>query len=149
MMIPNLLTGSPDDIFKNYRTVSMDCIKDHEETYIDLPTRYSHDANLLYECLMNSLDLNARAKIIIWKEDYWCKDFPSGNLLLKVIIREWHLDTNVTISGIRNRLSSLDSYLPTIDYDISKFNMYVKSLMRQLEARGQLSNDILINLFKG
>ena len=149
MMIPNLITGVSDNMLRNYGTMSLDCITAHEKSYINLSTREAQDTNLLYECLMNSLDPDARAKVIIWRDDYWCTDLPSGNLILKIIIRECHLDTNATIAGIRNRLSSLDSYISTVDYDIRKFNMYVKSLIRQLGSRGQRSNDLLINLFEG
>ena len=48
-----------------------------------------------------------------------------------------------------NRLSALDVYLPTVGYNITKFNMYVKNLVDQLRARGEYTNDLLINLFKG
>ena len=34
-------------------------------------------------------------------------------------------------------------------YNIPKFNLYVKKLIKQLLARGETSNDLLVNLFKG
>ena len=70
-------------------------------------------------------------------------------MLLKVIIRESHIDTNATVSHIRTHLSSLDTYLPTIGHDIGKRNDYVTSLHDALLARGEVSNDLLVNLFKG
>jgi hypothetical protein len=70
-------------------------------------------------------------------------------MLLKVIIRESHIDTNATVSHIRTQLSSLDTYLPTIGHDIGKLNDYVTSLHDALLARGEVSNDLLVNLFKG
>ena len=98
---------------------------------------------------MNSLSPEAKAKINIWRNNYWVNRNPSGNLLVKVVIRECHLDTNATIASIRQRLPSLDTYLPTIDYDIGKLNMYVKTLLDQLAARGETSTDMLSNLFTG
>lgn len=149
MMIPNQITGESDFLIHHYGTIPLSRINTHEATYISLPTRQAQDTALLYECLMNSLGHVARAKVTPWKLDYFCQGLPSGNLLLKVIIRECHLDTNATTAGIRQRLSSLDTYLPTIDYDVGKFNMHVKSLTTQLQARGEYSNDLLMNLFKG
>ena len=39
--------------------------------------------------------------------------------------------------------------MPTIGHDITKFNMHVKDLLRQLTARGETTQDLLVNLFKG
>ena len=69
--------------------------------------------------------------------------------LLKIIVRESHLDTNATTNQIRTKLSNLDQYVMTIDSDIGKFNDHVKSLVQALAARNQTTTDILINLFKG
>ena len=44
---------------------------------------------------------------------------------------------------------SLDTYIGTIECEISKFNAQVKLLSAGLSARGQTSNYLLINLFKG
>ena len=73
----------------------------------------------------------------------------SGVALLKVIIRESHLDTNATTNQIRTKLSSLDTYILTIDCDIGKLNQYVKLLVQSLAARNQTTSGLLINLFKG
>ena len=62
---------------------------------------------------------------------------PSGNLLLKVIIRESHLNTNMTTQSIRRKLGNLDEYIVKIDSDITKFNSYVKLLVNSLTARGK------------
>jgi len=43
----------------------------------------------------------------------------------------------------------LDTYIKTVDSDIEKFNNYVKGLLRDLEARGETTQDLLSNLFKG
>ena len=72
-----------------------------------------------------------------------------GVALLKIIIRESHLDTNATTNQIRTKLSNLDSYILTIDSDIGRFNQYVKLLVQSLTARNQTTSDLLVNLFKG
>ena len=75
--------------------------------------------------------------------------YESGNLLLKVLVRESHLDTNATTSWIRTQLSSLDEYMMIIGSNIGKFNFHVQTLMGSLTARGETSTDLLTNLFKG
>jgi hypothetical protein len=98
---------------------------------------------------MASISKEAKNKILIWRDQYTVNGFSSGNLLLKIIIRESHLDTNATTSSICTKVSNLDSYIVTIASDITKFNAYVKLLIDSLKARGETSNNLLTNLFKG
>ena len=149
MMIPDPMGGPNKYLLDHYGSVSMNSIRTHETTYITQPNRDAQDTYLLYECVMNSLSPEAKSKINIWRNDFLVDGHPSGNLLVKVVIRECHLDTNATVASIRQRLASLDIYLPTIDYDIGKLNMYVKTLLDQLAARGETSTDLLSNLFAG
>ena len=46
-------------------------------------------------------------------------------------------------------MTNLDRYLPTIGQDITKFNTYMKLLTDGLRSRGEVTNDLLIDLFKG
>ena len=43
----------------------------------------------------------------------------------------------------------MDRYIVTIGNDITKFNGYVKGLVQSLAARGERTEDLLSNLFKG
>jgi hypothetical protein len=152
MMIPEDATNvlsNINNLIENYGQISLDTIQAFEATYIDQPIRPAQDTYMLYKCLMNSISKEGKSKIMIWRSQFHVGGLPSGNLLLKVIIRESHLDTNATISTIRTKLSNLDSYMLSIGGDIEKFNTYVKGLEESLTARGQITTDLLINLFKG
>ena len=83
----------------------------------------------------------------IWKKDYWIGDKPSGNRLLKVMIRESYLDKNATTS-IRSKLANIHNYLPTVGHEISLLNMYVKKQAYLLISRGENTSYLLIILFK-
>ena len=85
---------------------------------------------MLYECLMNSLFKEAKDTVTTSKDEYFLEDKPSGSSLLKLIIKESHIDTNATTGNIRKKISSLDSYMPTIDHNIRTFNTYVKIWFR-------------------
>ena len=109
---------------------------------------------MLYHCLLNSLSKEAKTKVQLFQAEYIVMNdngtiVPSGNLLLKIIVRESHLDTNATTTSIRRKLSSLDKYINTINNDVTKFNAYVKGLLMALSARGERTEDLLSNLFKG
>ena len=139
---------------REYGTIDMDAITKFERTYLGMELRTAQDSYMMYMCLLNSLTKEAKMKVQIWEEEYMIENnqgtkVPSGNLLLKVIIRESHLDTNATTQAIRTKLSNLDRYIVTIGNDITKFNGYVKSLVQSLAARGEKTEDLLSNLFKG
>lgn len=136
-------------LIENYGLMSIDRIRRFEETYLGQESRAAQDNYMLFKCLMNSISKEGKNKVVIWREQYTVNGITSGNLLLKIIIRESHLDTNATTTSIRTKLSGLDVYLPSIGSDITKFNVYVKLLIDSLTARGETTQDLLINLFKG
>jgi hypothetical protein len=136
------------DIIHNYGQLTLQQVRDHASTYIDQHNRQAQNNAQLYHCLMNSLTKEAKAKVMIWRRDYTVLNELSGACLLKIIIRESHVDTRSTVLHIREKLSSLDSYIKSIDYDIVKFNTYVKDLLDSLSARGQVTEDLLAFVLK-
>ena len=134
---------------KEYGSIDIDLIREYEGSYVDQQVRQAQDAYMLYTCLMNSLSAEGKDKVGVWEAQYTAANLPSGNLLLKVIIRESHLDTNATTTFIRTQLSGLDTYILEIGNDITMFNGHVKTLVEALLARGETTNDLLTNLFKG
>ena len=141
-------------LLKEYGTISLERIARFERSYLGKEVRPAQDSYMMYQCLLNSMSKEAKIKVQVWESEYIVMNdegtfVPSGNLLLKVIIRESHLDTNATTQAIRTKLSNLDLYIQTINCDITKFNGYVKQLIMSLSARGHRTEDLLSNLFKG
>jgi hypothetical protein len=145
----NILKINGKSLTTDYGQIDLSQIKTHVETYINRRTRKSQDSMMLYQCLKDSLTDEARATINLHESEYNVNGQPSGPLLLKVIVRESHNDTNATVKFIRERLSSLDTYMTTVDSDITKFNQHVQSNIIALHARGETTHDLLSNLFKG
>lgn len=148
-IIPNDPNSQLNNLIENYGRISLAEIRAFEETYLSLEIRPAQDAWMLYQCLMSSISKEGKDKITIWSNQYTVNGQFSGNLLLKIIIRESYLDTNATTANIRKKLSSLDTYILTIDSDITRFNIHVSLLIDSLTARGESTQDLLINLFKG
>ena len=158
--ILNVNVSEDDDVediqnlIENYGTLTLEQVARWEGTYIATPSRAAQDTYmLLYSCYMSSLTAAAKKKIMIWLDQYSIdvagNKYDSGVALLKVIIRESHLDTNATTNSIRTKFSLLDTYISTVNSDIGKFNQYVNLLLQSLTARNQSTSDLLINLFKG
>lgn len=137
------------DLTTAYGQLSLEQVRAHAATYIHREVRAAQDSMQLYQCLTSSLTKEGKAKVMLRKAEYTVRGIPSGTCLLKVIISASYIDTNATTTFIRGRLSSLDTYMKSVDSDIEKFNQYVKSQLDSLNARGQTTQDLLANLFKG
>jgi hypothetical protein len=72
--------------------------------------------------------------------------------LLKVIIRESAIDTTATTMTIRQDLQNVKDYLVSVNSDISKVNLYVRSKLDVLSTRGanteNTEEDLIVNLFQ-
>ena len=99
---------------------------------------------------MNSLSSSGKAKLNIHDKQNLFGEPPieSGLCLLKILIRECHLDSNATSSMIKTKLTNLDEYLSETNNDILKFNNHVRMLIDSLTAGGETTQDFLANLFR-
>ena len=149
--IPNDIAnplGGTRNLLTHYGELSLEHLRDWETTCIHGVSRATQDTAHLHLCLMNSLTQAGKDKVRLWSDQVILNGRESGILLLKVIIRESHLDTNATMNSIRTQLSNLDEYITTIRCNIIKFNKHVKCLIEQLNAHGSETQDLLNYLFK-
>lgn len=135
------------NLIDHYGERSLETLKQWEETYIRTPTRMAQDTHMLYNCIMNSLSPEGKDKVELWRDDFHIGNLPSGVLLLKVLVRESHIDSNATATSIRTQMAKLDEHMVEIGSDIPSFNLHVKELISSLAARGETSTDLLVNLF--
>lgn len=142
------IEGNKKYLVTNHGQVSLEHLRAWEESYINDESRATQDTTMLYNCLMNSLSMEGRLKVQVYEEEYTVNEHMSGVLLLKVIIRESHIDSNATTSSLRLQIANLDDYMGEVNCDILKFNAHVYHLQEGLRARGEISTDILVNLFK-
>ena len=100
-------------VYRNMKTkhgeITLEWVRRFEKYYTNDPSRAAQDAGMLYSCLMASLYKVGKTKIMVWGKQYKINGKGSGHLLLKVIIRESHLESNATTVVIRRHLSSLDT----------------------------------------
>ena len=90
-----------ENLIRNYGTVSLERVRAFEELCIDQAVRPPQYTNMLYHCIMNSLSKTGKQKLNVWKKQFMIGKYKSGNLLLKVLVSEIHIDTNATTSWIR------------------------------------------------
>jgi hypothetical protein len=118
-----------NNLIESCGMLTLESVRAFEASHIALQVRPAQDTHMLCKCLVNSVSKEGKSKITIWKDQCHVDGFPSGNLLLKVIVRESHLDTNATISAIRTKLSNLDTCMLSIGGDVTKVNTCVKGLI--------------------
>ena len=137
------------DLCESYGLITLQEVRAHATTYVNLQTRAAQNSMQLYQCIMSSLTKEGKAKVMLNRTEYSIGFQYSGACLLKVVISLSYIDTNATTTFIRGRLSSLDAYIKSIGSDVEKFNTYVKNQLDSLNARGETTQDLLANLFKG
>ena len=103
----------------------------------------------MYVLLIFSLKYYALSNVINQVYQYTCNGTTYGPTFLKVNISTAHVNTKASVSFLREKLSSLDTYTVSIDSNINIFNDYVKTQVHVLTSRGETENYLVINIFKG
>ncbi len=151
--IPVTLNGTVSNhhLLTNYGLIPLEAVTQDALTYVDSPTRAAQDSFMAFQCIFASLSSDFLKSITMEAAQYHVgpSNTPCGALLLKIIIARAHVDTRATVSFIRSALSNLDTKMSALDSNITKFNIYVKAQVISLEARGEVTNDLLVNVFKG
>ena len=135
-------------MLKQYGSISLKDVREHAKTYIGTETRAAQDSQQLADCIINSITVEARNSVTLCEDEYTIGEIISGTCLLKVVVRESHIDTNATTRIIREELTKLDNYMVSIDSNILKFNEHIKDLIKKLKSRGSITHDLLANLSK-
>ena len=101
------------------------------------------------ECFSNSLTATARTRVASRKEEYTLNGLIDGLLYFKAIIKTASVDTRATTTTLRNKLASLDHHMQEVSSNVSTFIVDVKSWQQSLLARGETTNDLMVNVFRG
>jgi hypothetical protein len=140
--------GKPHNLVKHYGSVTLENVKTHALTYVGKSNRNAQNSVQIYMCLSESLTDEAKHKVALDASKYEVNGNPDGLLFFKVIVGIAHVDTRATITVIRTRLSSLDTKMADLQDNVKELNQYVKAQQDGLTARGERTDDLLVNLFK-
>ena len=103
----------------------------------------------MYTFLITSITDGLLGKVISQKEQYTSLGgFLDGPSLLKVLVTISHVDTRAQASHIRQCLARLSITILSPEYncDIQKINEYVVVMEEGLAARGEASQDTMMNV---
>lgn len=141
--------GVQHDLFEQYGFLTTDHIRAHVNTYVGTHTRHAQNAFQMAECFDKTLTESARTRVTTRKEEYTINGMVDGLLFFKAIIKTASIDTRATTTTLRNKLASLDHHMQEVSSNIRTFIVDVKSWQQNLLARGETTNDLMVNVFRG
>jgi hypothetical protein len=144
-----MVNGVQRNLIEHYGLISIEDVRQHVLTYDGTATCNAQNATMIYACLHDTLTKEARTKVTLQQQKYIFNEFPDGLLFFKVIVGLAHLDTRATVSTIRARLLSLDTKIAELQDNIIDLNMFVQTNKAAFIARGEIMDDLMVNLFKG
>ena len=103
----------------------------------------------IYVCLMTSLTKVAQDIIVHEAKSYTVVGASDDPYFLRAIITCASTDRRAMITRIRISLSKLYTQMLEFNSDISLFIVYVKQQRDSLLDRGEVSSEIMFNVFKG
>jgi hypothetical protein len=99
--------------------------------------------------LLNSIDENSKIQILQEDRGLYIQGIPIGAALFKLLMSKTVVDTVVTTSKYRINLQNLDTYMVSVNSSIPDFNRHVKNNITGLKSRGEKSDELIVNLFRG
>ena len=69
---------------------------------------------------------DAHLKIVTESIKYMDWETPVGDLIFKMVMKKFIIDTFSKEHHIRENLTNLDTYMSTVDSNIESFNKYVR-----------------------
>ena len=141
------------DLLTEYGSITEAHVLRSALSYVNGQTRKAQDGFNSYMCIYASLDTSVIKKLAPFMDSCEVSHdnaiTKNGPLLLKCIISEIFVDTRATVTLIRTKLSKLDTKMVELNYNVEEFNLYVNTLLTNLAARGEKTQDLFTNLIKG
>jgi hypothetical protein len=149
--VPGVGAGAapiPTPFIDNYGTITMAQCQAQGAIIMGVQDRRNQNSGILASILKNSLTPEALAIVDLEPEQYTFNGEMEGLCLLKHIFSKAHVDTNATVGSLRNEVSSLNTKVIEMKYDMIAFNQHVLQLEHSLAAHGERVDELMSNLFK-
>jgi hypothetical protein len=148
-----LINGNNLEFLDHYGRVTLAELKTHVNTFVNAAGRIAQNDYMLYLCLAASVDTNTKETMQEAHNLYLAganNAVESGLLYLKKLLLNAEADTLTTTEHARANFTRLDTYMANLaGSDVTEFHKYVLCQKQTLTARGETTNDIVSNLFKG
>jgi hypothetical protein len=141
--------GARMDFIENYGQLTLESIRMQAATVEASNNRDTQNSSQMHTFLITSITDELLGRVISQRDNYTsATGFEDGPSLLKVIVTISHVDTRAQAGYIRQCLARLLITILSPEYncDIQKINEHVVVLEEGLHARGEASQDTMMNI---
>jgi hypothetical protein len=119
--------GKSIDIIKNYGHINQATLKTACEQFckageIDSQSCAKQNNTMMSDCLSNSLSMEAKVRLLTYRNDYTFNGVEYAPLLYKIIMRLATIDSIATTQTLRDNLQNLGVFAVMVSGDIDKIN---------------------------
>jgi hypothetical protein len=150
-----ILTVKGKLLTQHYTEITMEDVRAHAQVYQDRASRDAQNAEMLIQCLEASISRAVYNKVYLQRDRYTShrkhtgEPIQDGVCFLKTIIDNYHSNTRSMTKQIRKQLASLNIYMKNVAKgDIKKLCQHTRELLYELDAAGEVTNDLLANLIE-
>lgn len=138
--------ATPRDILNHFGNVTLLECQAHAEGYYIVRQKNAQDAQMIYNCLLDSISKEAQATMLVDLDKYVISTYMDGLCFLKLLLSKAQTDTIGTVNMLRTLISKLPSKMVELGGDIVAFNNIVKGIESSLPSYGEQSSELLINV---
>ncbi len=151
----SILTINGRPLTQNFTKITMEEVRAHAQVYQDRSLREAQNSEMLIQCLKASVSRAVYNKVYLQRERYTIyrkntnEPVQDGVCFLKTIIDNYHSNTRSMTKQIRKQLASLNLYMRNVAKgDVKKLCQHTRELLYELDAAGEVTNDLLANLIE-
>jgi hypothetical protein len=137
------------DLPSRYGQITEIELATHIGTFNNTPTRLAQNSAQMIIYLKESLEDNFKLEVYMQAGLYTIAGIEVGELFLWQVIKLVNADTRATVGHIRESLTLLPRVVLKLNSDVKEINKWVNNQMAALNARGETSDDLMTNIFKG
>ena len=141
------------NLIQEYGKIDMATLKPLCESFItgnQADTRRAQNNRNASECLIASLDEEARKRVLAYRDEYTIEKQVAFPLLYKTLMRLATLDSTATDAALRANLRNCKVFAQECDWDVDKIISNIDDNFSQLKARGKSMDDapqIILEMF--
>jgi hypothetical protein len=145
--------GKSIDIIKNYSQIDAATPKTACEQFckageIDSQSRAKQNNSMMSHSLSNSLSMEAKVRLLTYRNDYTFDGVEYAPLMYKVIMRLATIDSIATTQTLRDNLQNLGVFAARVSGDIDKINIELDQKYSQIIAQGATDEDPIGIIFE-
>ena len=135
-----------DSLLKVYGKINLDRITEYVKTWINMESCAVKDDAMLFSAVKESLSKNGLTRIFQRAEDFTVHGEESRVLVVKTVLDDSSLTTNVTVMTLKQELTELKEIIQRMKWNILKFNEKVNMIVLNLTQQGAEAQDLVHQL---